>query len=173
MAAYEARGESDEWHTPKYIFDALGVFFDLDVAAPPGGPLHVPCARHCFDDGQGGGLAAPWAGFVWMNPPFGNQANKRRWLGRFFDHGNGIALMPDRTSAPWFQEFAPKADAICWVAPKVKFERLDGSIGASPGTGTCLMAAGHDAVAALVRCGLGFVTMTIPHQTRTGEAPCF
>jgi hypothetical protein len=37
MAAYEAAGESDEWYTPKYIFDALGLRFDLDVAAPVGG----------------------------------------------------------------------------------------------------------------------------------------
>jgi hypothetical protein len=43
MAAYEAAGESDEWYTPKYIFDALGLRFDLDVAAPVGGPRYVPC----------------------------------------------------------------------------------------------------------------------------------
>lgn len=24
MAAYEAAGETDEWYTPRYIFDALG-----------------------------------------------------------------------------------------------------------------------------------------------------
>ena len=40
MAAYEAPGETDEWHTPRYIFDALGVRFDLDVASPDGsGPV--------------------------------------------------------------------------------------------------------------------------------------
>lgn len=148
---------SDEWYTPRYIFDALGVSFDLDVSAPEEGPRHVPCTEwfHIGSDG----LRSEWRGFVWMNPPFGHQSTKRAWLSRFFDHGNGIALVPDRTSAPWFQEFAPKADAILWLAPKVKFERPDGSIGESPGNGTCLFAAGAFAVSALqAGRSLGFMT---------------
>ncbi len=154
MAAYETHGETDEWHTPAYIFFALGEVFDLDVAAPVGGPRHVPC-KWCNSKGS---LASNWWGFVWMNPPFGHQATKRRWLRKFFDHGNGIALVPDRTSAPWFQEFAPLADAILWVAPKIKFERADGSLGESPGTGTALLAAGAQAKAALCRAvDLGLV----------------
>ena len=47
MAAYESHGETDEWYTPKYIFDALGVEFDLDVASPQNGPRHVP-AKNWF-----------------------------------------------------------------------------------------------------------------------------
>lgn len=156
MAAYEAAGESDEWYTPKYIFDALALRFDLDVAAPVGGPRYVPADRWLtpVDDG----LRAAWYGLVWMNPPFGHMRHKREWLGRFFAHGNGVALLPDRTSAPWFQEFAPRADAICWVAPKIKFERPDGTRGKSPGTGTALFAAGQAAAAALDRCNLGMIT---------------
>jgi hypothetical protein len=145
--SHERRGESDEWYTPRYVFDALGVTFDLDVACPPEGPRHVP-ARSFY---SAGALGLPWGGLVWMNPPFGHQRTKRAWLERFFAHGNGIALLPDRTSAPWWQEFAPRADAVLFVAPKIKFERPDGSIGEQPGTGTTLFAAGPVAVAALVR----------------------
>jgi hypothetical protein len=156
MAAYEAHGESDDWYTPRYIFDALALAFDLDVAAPLEGPRHVPCWNwyHPIDNG----LRRRWYGLVWMNPPFGHQRHKRAWLAKFFDHRSGVALVPDRTSAPWFQEFAPLADAICWVSPKIKFERPDGSIGESPGTGTALLAAGPVAAAALDRCSLGMVT---------------
>lgn len=147
MAAYEKQGESDEWYTPKYIFDALGQHFDLDVAAPISGPRHVPFNRYYWEKS----LEREWSGFVWMNPPFGHQSTKRKWLAKFFDHGNGIALLPDRTSAPWWQEFAPMADAVLFVAPKVKFERPDGSIGEQPGTGTTLLAAGSRAKTALIR----------------------
>lgn len=156
MAAYEKAGASNEWYTPKYIFDALGLRFDLDVAAPVEGPRHVPAAAWLTPIHNG--LISPWIGLVWMNPPFGHMRNKRAWLNRFFGHGNGVALVPDRTSAPWFQEFAPRADAICWVSPKIKFERPDGSHGESPGTRTALLAAGSRAAAALDQCNLGMVT---------------
>lgn len=154
MAAYEAAGKTDEWYTPAYIFEALDVTFDLDVAAPNDGPRYVPTSRWL----SAGGLEYPWDGFVWMNPPFGHQSTKRKWLAKFFDHGNGIGLMTDRTSAPWFQEFAPLADAILFMSPKVKFERPDGSLGEQPGSGTVLFAAGSKAVTALVRArSLGMV----------------
>lgn len=153
MGAYETYGQSDEWYTPKYIFDALGEVFDLDPANGAVGGASVPCKESYGS----AGLERPWRGFVWLNPPFGNQNNKRRWLSRFFLHGNGIMLMPDRTSAPWFQEYAPKADLLCFVSPKVKFERLDGSVGESPGTGTVLMAASARAENALRKCGLGML----------------
>lgn len=145
MASYEKQGESNEWYTPQYIFDALGERFDLDVAAPSDGPRYVPADRWFSSDS----LVQKWFGFVWMNPPFGHQRNKRLWLSKFFEHGNGIALLPDRTSAPWWQEFAPLSSCILFVSPKVKFERPDGSIGGSPGTGTVLFPAGPRAEKAL------------------------
>lgn len=156
MAAYEKAGESDEWYTPKHVFDALGVHFDLDVAAPIEGPRYTPCDTWIYDHS----LLKPWHGFVWMNPPFGHQKNKIAWLTKFFDHGNGIALTPDRTSAPWWQEFAPKASAVLFVSGKIKFERPDRTIGESPGTGTTLFAAGTHAATVLMKAsseGFGYV----------------
>lgn len=161
MAAYEAAGETDEWYTPRYIFDALGVRFDLDVAAPPEGPRHVPADAFYSDLS----LILPWSGFVWMNPPFGHQSTKRAWLEKFFLHGNGIALLPDRTSAPWWQEFAGCPDLICFVSPKVKFERPDGTYGEQPGTGTCLFAAGETATKALLQSGLGVCLSIVRNET--------
>ncbi|WP_434286280.1 DNA N-6-adenine-methyltransferase [Celeribacter sp. SCSIO 80788] len=153
MPAYERVGETDEWYTPAYIFEALGVRFDLDVACPPEGPRHVPASAFYSE----GSLEKEWFGFVWMNPPFGHQSTKRLWLQKFFNHGNGIALLPDRTSAPWWQEFAPMADKVLFVAPKIKFERPDGSVGKSPGTGTTLFACGDVAADAVCKSGLGVV----------------
>lgn len=84
--------KSDDWYTPAYVFDALGVRFDLDVAAPVEGPRYVPADRWHWERG----LEANWNGFVWMNPPFGHQSTKEAWLAKFIAHRNGIALMPDR-----------------------------------------------------------------------------
>lgn len=151
-------GASDEWYTPARVFHALGTVFDLDVAAPAGGAPHVPCRRYLTkaDDG----LTAPWSGFVWMNPPFGGRNGLAPWLDRFFSHGNGIALTPDRTSAPWWQDAAAHAEAILFTRGKIQFERPDGSVGKSPGAGTTLWAIGGGAVADLLAaqaCGLGTV----------------
>jgi hypothetical protein len=156
MSAWEPTiGASDEWYTPRYIFDALGVCFDLDVAAPEFGPMYVPAKEWLPHDG----LSATWYGFVWMNPPFGGRNGIVPWMNKFFEHGSGIALTPDRTSAPWFQEAWSKAAAVMFL-PKVKFIRPDGSLGKQPGSGTALWGAGELAVEALIRAerqGLGIL----------------
>lgn len=161
MASYERAGESDEWYTPPHVFAALGVRFDMDVASPVDRTnTCVPADRFLSSNGVG----QPWVGFVWMNPPFGHQATKRLWLQRFFHHGNGVALTPDRTSAPWFHEAWARADLVMFT-PKLKFVRPDGSIGESPGTGTCFWAAGQRGVDALhhaERAGLGIIA--VPHR---------
>jgi len=147
MGVWESIGKSDEWYTPRYVFDALGCRFDLDVAAPFEGPPHVPCDGWLYDRG----IERAWNGFVWCNPPFGGRNGLTPWLDKFFAHGNGIALTPDRTSAPWWQAAAARANAILFVNGKVKFERPDGSIGKQPGNGTTLFAVGHRGVQALNR----------------------
>jgi hypothetical protein len=163
VSAWESPGASSEWYTPAHVFDALGVFFDMDVAAPAGGPPHVPC-RRWITSGEDG-LQAAWSGFVWMNPPFGGRNSLVPWLNRFFAHGNGIALTPDRTSAPWWQDAADHADAMLLTRGKIRFLRPDGSVGVSPGCGVTLWAAGPDAVGALHRAGpvLGSVWVRVAH----------
>lgn len=154
MSSWEEAGKSDEWYTPAYVFDALGVTFDLDVAAPIDGPRHVPCRAWISAES----IQRKWNGFVWMNPPYGPRNGLVPWLDRFIEHGNGIALVPDRTSAPWFQSSAAHMDAILFVSPKIKFERPDGSTGNSPGTGSALMGIGQTAMGALLRArSLGFM----------------
>ncbi len=144
MSHWEAAGKSDEWYTPKWIFDALGCVFDMDVAAPEAGPLHVPCLRWLYADA----LLCQWEGFVWMNSPFEGRNGLEPWLAAFVEHGNGIALTPDRTSAPWFQKWAPRAHRLLFL-PKVRFIRPDGSEGKSPSCGTVLWGIGEQAVNAL------------------------
>jgi hypothetical protein len=158
MGYWEGAGKSDDWWTPKYIFDAMGVEFDLDVAAPAakGAATYVPCkASICSNS-----LKANWQGFLWMNSPFEGRNGLTPWLDKFFAHGNGVALTSDRTSAPWWQDAAGKANAVLFIAGKVKFERPDGSVGKSPSNGTTLFASGRRGLEALDnarRAGLGYM----------------
>lgn len=162
-------GQSDEWYTPKYIFDALGCCFDLDVAAPQSGPPHVPCVKWHWRDS----LELEWSGFIWMNPPFGGRNGLIPWMDKFLNHANGIALTPDRTSAPWFQNAWRRADAVLFI-PKVKFLRPDGSQGAQPSNGTALWGVGDMAVISLKRAekgGLGILAIPYRNALTEGEKP--
>lgn len=147
MGTWESsKGGSDEWYTPRYVFDAIGETFDLDVAHPANCKTHVP--THLYYSSES--LSLPWFGFIWMNPPFGGRGSLSPWLDKFFAHGNGIALTPDRTSAPWFRDAWDAAD-LALFTPKMKFIRDDGTIGGQPSNGTCLWAKGERARTALIR----------------------
>lgn len=151
-------GKCDEWYTPKYVFDALGCQFDMDVASPVDRQFtHVPAHKFITHDS----LTQPWDGFIWMNPPFGNgDKAKMLWMDKFIAHGNGIALTPDRTSTDWFAQCAKRCDGALFVTGKIKFIMQDGKIGEQPGNGTVLWSMGEMATDALymgkVR-GLGFM----------------
>lgn len=159
MARHEQSvGATDEWFTPPHVFEALGCSFDVDVASPG---LHVTPWIPATVAIVSNSLSSPcWRGFIWMNPPFGKRNGIVPWLERFVAHGNGIALVPDRTSAPWWQQYVPAADLILFVSPKLKFIGADGKPGASPAQGTCLMGMGPRAKEPLLRAcaeGLGII----------------
>jgi hypothetical protein len=150
-------GATDEWYTPPHVFEAMNCKFDMDVASPKGGVNTTPWipARKFLTDHS---LERFWDGFVWMNPPFGGRNGLVPWLDKFIAHGNGVALVPDRTSAPWWQAAAPKMIALLFVSPKIKFIGADGIAGRSPAQGTTLMALGARGAGALrsaERRGLG------------------
>jgi hypothetical protein len=108
-----------------------------------------------------------------MNPPFGARNGLVPWLEKFFAHGDGIALVPDRTSAPWWQRYAAMAHKVLFVAPKLKFIGTDGKPGTSPAQGTSLMAVGSRGVAALHRAaenGLGVLMAVQPSPQGSEEA---
>jgi hypothetical protein len=105
FAVEQSERTSDDYLTPRWVFETLDITFDLDVAAPPWN-THVPAARKYTkaDDG----LTASWEGRVWMNPPWSSPA---RWVDRFIEHGHGIAVVPWNKSA-WVINLWDAADAI-------------------------------------------------------------
>lgn len=163
MALHEqATGATDEWYTPPHVFEAMAVRFDLDVSHPGLDVVDwIPADRII----EAGSLSRDWSGFVWMNAPFGGRNGLLPWLEKFFQHGNGVALVPDRTSAPWWQAYARRADLLLFVSPKLKFIGRDGKLGASPAQGTTLMAVGERGRHALenaTRAGLGLLSIPTP-----------
>ena len=145
----EARTSDDYW-TPRWIFDALGVEFDLDVACPPDGPPHTPAKAWYTQETDG--LASPWFGLVWMNPPY---SKTTPWVNKWIEHANGLALLPD-LNRQWRNNLYEHADGIVALPAKMKFDVSDqrrGDIRYS----TCLYSVGKIATQALHRSGIGRV----------------
>jgi hypothetical protein len=146
-------GATDEWYTPKFIFDGIGLTFDLDPCSAGAGIGFVPARRIYTKEDDG--LKQPWSGIVFMNPPFGGRNGQVPWLQKFVNHGDGIALVAARTSAGWFHDYAPRMHCMLFPNGKTKFIRPDGSIGGSPGTGVVLFGLGQTSCDALEKSDLG------------------
>lgn len=136
-----------EWGTPpelvrRYANRWAGGAFDLDAAASDA--LHV-CPRYYTvrDDG----LALPWRGRVWVNPPYG--LVEEQWVRKAIREtlsGRAqcvVMLLPAKTGKIWFQRFImggrPSADgsfslrypcaAVDFVRGRVAHRHPDGSAG--------------------------------------------
>jgi DNA N-6-adenine-methyltransferase (Dam) len=160
-------GSTVEWYTPPEIFESLGITFDVDPCAPPGGLPWVPAAR--FYSQADDGLRQPWAGRVWLNPPYG--AGIELWMEKLAAHGNGIALVHARTSTVWWRTAMSTATAVCFVAGGVRFmsdTRGSRPAGSSP-LPVVLLAYGLVCATALMQSGLG-PCLIVPPGTAPGES---
>ena len=132
---------SDDYWTPAWVFTAMAIDFDIDVASPPGGSPWVPAKTYYTQETNG--LASPWTGRVWMNPPYSNASP---WVRKFIQHKNGICLVPFARSR-WVNELWETADAIVMNDSTFKFHQ--GSIFIQ----TMFAAFGNDCVEAIKRLG--------------------
>jgi hypothetical protein len=137
-----------DWYTPKWVFDDLGLQFDLDPCCPPGGVPWIPVHNHYSLPTDG--LNEPWLGRVWLNPPYGTQTKK--WLKRLDEHGNGVALVFARTDCKWFQQYVVNASALLFLAGRINFvDGLGKTSSNGAGAGSMLIAWGGSNARALFR----------------------
>jgi hypothetical protein len=146
---------SDEWYTPQYVFDDLGVEFDMDVCSP-GLPKACTPAKHHVTLPNEDGLKINWKGFIWCNPPYGNK--NQVWYNKFMAHGNGIAFLTLAQMPTYkFVQMIPKIDGLLIYHKRVHL--IDGTTGKrrnSPG-GSILVAMGDKAKQAISKSKLGTV----------------
>jgi hypothetical protein len=113
---------TNDYYTPKWLFDSMGLEFDIDVCAPVHGIPWIP-AKRWFSQADDG-LAQEWGGLVWMNPPY---SDTTPWAYKFIEHGNGMALMPVSRSK-WFLKIWNTPNISMVATPTdFKFETPDGS----------------------------------------------
>ena len=105
-------GATVEWYTPPELFAALGVTFDLDPAASFGA-AHVPARQFIIKEDDG--LAGPWGGHVWLNPPYGPAGVP--FIERMIVHGDGLLLLPSRTETEWISSRSSSSLAVTVAFP--------------------------------------------------------
>jgi hypothetical protein len=145
-----AQMKNDEWLTPPDIIDALGPF-DLDPCAPIERPW--PTANKHLTRREDG-LLSTRDGSVWLNPPYGREAE--RWLRRLANHGDGIALIFARTETEAFHEYVwSRADSLLFLRGRLHFHYVDGRRARSnTGAPSVLVAYGKACSRRLRDCGL-------------------
>jgi hypothetical protein len=134
-------GATVEWYTPPEVFERLRLEFDLDPASPGADKVPwIPARRHYTraDDG----LAQPWSGMVWLNPPYG--PSMAPFVDRLIEHDDGILLIAARTETAIFQRAAYSANVVAFAKDRIHFIRNDG-FQARSSFGSVLMAFGYRA----------------------------
>jgi hypothetical protein len=111
VSAADVAATNDEWYTPRWIFNAADLTFDLDVSAPVA-PEFRTCPARRYLTVIEDGLTAPWDGLVWMNPPYSQPGP---WIDRFIAHPDGLALVPAASSL-WRGRYLKASDGIALLS---------------------------------------------------------
>lgn len=131
---------SDEWYTPRWIIDILGLF-DLDPCAPKERPYEIAPRFFTKEDD---GLAQDWGtDRVWLNPPYSREP-LRAFVEKLAEHNHGTALLINRTDNLLFLEVVfQRATSMLFLRHRVKFIQPDGKTG-NPFFGSVLIAFGEE-----------------------------
>ena len=141
----------DEWYTPDYIVEALGVF-DMDPCA---GPKRFAKLNISLPED---GLKCDWQGRVWLNPPYSTIED---WIKKFVAHRDGIILVNARPETQWFQYLARNASMILWLKGRLAFGHA-GNMSKRATVGSVLVAYGQNNAIVISRSGLdGIQTIVV------------
>ena len=135
---------TDDWYTPAWVFEAMDVTFDLDVCTPPGGVPWIPCEDYFTPDDDG--LARPWVGFVWCNPPY---SSPFAWCDKWATHGNGLIVLRADLSSRGPAAALSVATTLFVPTPRMQFVNGHGEQRNAVNFSTVILGCGSQADAAL------------------------
>ena len=122
------------WFTPEWLVKGLGQF-DLDPCTQVYRPFDT--AKIHFCESELNGLKEGWFGRVWLNPPYGKELGK--WLEKFSNHREGIALIFARMGNEFIQNCIKKGANFFFFRKRVRFISKGLVSKYNPGADSCLM----------------------------------
>jgi phage N-6-adenine-methyltransferase len=111
--------KTDLHSTPQDFFDALNAEFGftLDVCATP---QNAKCAAYFTREQDG--LAQPWTGRIWCNPPYGRGIGAWVKKAAEADADLVVMLLPARTDTRWWHDYVLRlASDIRFIKGRLKF----------------------------------------------------
>lgn len=117
---------STEWNTPSDLLEKLYTAFnafDLDPCSPTRNKQKAPVRARVYYTEEDDGLALPWFGTVFMNPPYGRTIGE--WVKKAEDEARFgctvIALLPARTDTAWWHAHVTRAEHIFFLKGRLRF----------------------------------------------------
>jgi phage N-6-adenine-methyltransferase len=118
----------EEWYTPEHIMDLVwsvfGRFPDLDPASCEKANEIVKAKQ--FYTKEQDGLALPWHGDVFLNPPYSagmmrKFIAKATWSYNRSEIKSAIILTNNASETVWGQQLLRRSRAVCFPQSRIKF----------------------------------------------------
>lgn len=139
---------SDEWYTPpEYIEMAREIMGGIDIDPATSQTAQAWVRASTWYTIKDDGLARPWQGRLWLNPPYGAQIGQ--WTQKAaaaHDSGRvsaGMLLVRPAPGSAWYQELAGRY-ASCILHRRIRFIDANGKAQASPVHGNVFFYMGQE-----------------------------